>query len=144
MVCCWCTPRCLFNWNRIDYFCEKKDGNKQSQLNSANNLVENSTEVTFSKESMVTAKYCETVYYPFVDHIRRQRYGFSGSKFDVPAHLKAVSWFDGCASPLKLITSQEKMKEVIKRNIACCKHSASRTTVEQAADTGCMWKQLKK
>lgn len=49
---------------------------------------------------------------------------------------------DGCSSQLKLITSEENMN--IKKKIRCCKHSAARTAVEQAADTGCMFEQMKR
>ena len=51
---------------------------------------------------------------------------------------------DGCASQLKLITSEENMKQESALKITVCKHSAARTAVEQAADTGAMFKEMKR
>ena len=45
---------------------------------------------------------------------------------------------------MKILTSEENMKIESTKKITCCKHSAARTAVEQAADTGSMFKQLKK
>ena len=51
---------------------------------------------------------------------------------------------DGCALQLKLITSEENMMVEKRLNITCCKHSAARNALEQAADTGCMFKEMKR
>lgn len=99
---------------------------------------------TISKESKIAQLYRKKVYYPFISHIRRTKYDFDGGLEDIPDYLKCVSWMDGCNSQLRLITSEENMKEEQLRKIVCCKHSAARTAVEQAADTGSMFKQLKK
>ena len=87
--------------------------------------------------------YREKVYYPFISHIRKTKYGYDGELEDLPGYLKCVSWMDGCNSQLRLITSETNMEKEKVRNIVCCKHSSARTAVEQAADTGAMFKQLK-
>ena len=97
-----------------------------------------------SKESQVANIYRQKVYYPFIRKIREDKYLYSGSDDDVPDFLTAVSWMDGCCSQLKLITSESNMMYEKKMKIRCCKHSAARTAVEQAADTGCMFKLMKK
>ena len=84
------------------------------------------------------------VFYPFIDHIRKTKYDFNGDEDCIPDHLQCVSWMDGCNSQLKLITSDENMRKEKDKKIICCKHSAARTAVEQAADTGAMFKILKR
>ena len=116
-------------------------GSGSTGNNDANNI---DGEVQYSKESKVAKIYREKVFYPFIEHIRRTKYGFDGNIEDVPDFLKCVSWMDGCNSQLRLITSEKHMREEKKRKIVCCKHSAARTAVEQAADTGAMFKYLKK
>ena len=99
---------------------------------------------TFSKESRIAQLYREKVFYPFITHIRKTKYGYDGDIQSTPDYLQCVSWMDGCNSQLKLITSEENMKNEKMRKIVCCKHSAARTAVEQAADTGAMFKHLKR
>ena len=99
---------------------------------------------TYSKESKIAQLYQEKVYYPFINCIRRKKYNYNGDIDDIPSYLQCVSWMDGCNSQLRLITSEENMKREMKMRIVCCKHSAARTAVEQAADTGAMFKHLKK
>lgn len=97
-----------------------------------------------SKESIMAMNYREKIYYPFIHKIRTSRYGWDGDVNHIPPHLQAVSWMDGCSSQLKCITTHANMLNEDKLLITCCKHSASRTAVEQAADTGSMFKHLKK
>ena len=97
-----------------------------------------------SKESQIANLYRKSVFWPFIEEIRKTCYGFSGSNDDIPEELKCVSWFDGCNSQMKILTSEQNMKIEASKKITCCKHSASRTAVEQAADTGPMFKELKR
>ena len=107
--------------------------------NDTNNEVQK-----YSKESKIAQLYREKVFYPFISHIRKTKYGFNGNLEDLPDYLRCVSWMDGCNSQLRLITSDDNMKKEKMRKIVCCKHSAARTAVEQAADTGAMFKYLKR
>ena len=50
---------------------------------------------------------------------------------------------DGANGQLKKITCEKNLEFEKKRKVICCKHSASRTAVEQAADTGPMFKIMK-
>ena len=59
----------------------------------------------YSKESRVASIYRKSVYYPFIAKIRKDKYLFSGAIDEIPEHLRAVSWMDGCNSQLKVITS---------------------------------------
>ena len=97
-----------------------------------------------SKESQVASLYHKKVYYPFIRKICKDKYLYNGDDDMVPTYLTAISWMDGCASQLNLITSPENMQFEKDMSIRCCKHSAARTAVEQAADTGCMFKLMKK
>ena len=103
-----------------------------------------STRISTSKESKVAQLYKQEVYYPFIKKICKDKYNFDEEDSEIPNHLRAVSWMDGCASQLKLITSDSNMQVEKKLKITCCKHSASRTAVEQAADTGAMFKEMKR
>ena len=85
------------------------------------------------------------IYHPFIKHIRQTKYGWTGEDGDiVPDYLRAVSWMDGANGQIKEITQEEKMMLENELKITCCKHSAARTAVEQAADTGPMFKVMKK
>ena len=57
--------------------------------------------------------------------------------------MTAVSWFDGCGTQLTPLVTEGNMTLEKKLKICCCKHSTARTAVEQAADTGPMFKVLK-
>ena len=98
--------------------------------------------VTQSKESRVAHLYRTKVYHPFINQLRIRKYGMSESLTE-PPHLRAVSWMDGASGQLKLITNEENLKTEAALKITCCKHSAARTGVEQAADCGPMFKFLK-
>ena len=63
---------------------------------------------------------------------------------EIPDFLTAVSWMDGANGQIKKITSVESLREDEKQKIKTCKHSASRTAVEQAADCGPMFKLMKR
>ena len=113
-------------------------------IDDLSNALPNVEAQTFSKESQVASLYRRLVYYPFIKKIRKDKYNYQHKEDEeVPDYLRAISWMDGCASQIKLITSEENMIFEKKLNITCCKHSASRTAVEQAADTGCMFKRMK-
>ena len=66
--------------------------------------------IKFSKESQVAALYRKKVYHPFIRKIRKDKYSYDGDDNDVPTHLTAISWMDGCVSQLKLITSPHNMQ----------------------------------
>ena len=100
--------------------------------------------VSQSKESRIAPKYRHLIYHPFIDHIRITHYNYDPIlEADIPKHLTAVRWMDGANRQLKRITSEKNIEFEAKRRIRCCKHSASRTAVKQAADTGPMFKAMK-
>ena len=132
-----------------------RGGDKKTNCEDSSNVMNNENDdntpitsinvgETFSKESRVAQMYREKVYYPFIAKIRQDKYQWNGDIDNIPNHLRAVSWMDGCASQIKLITSEENMLMEKKLKITCNKHSASRTAVEQAADCGAMFKELKR
>ena len=123
---------------------EVEVSNSNLNRNNENTISANDTQRTFSKESRIAQLYREKVFYPFISHIRKTKYGYDGDLQSIPDYLQCVSWMDGCNSQLKLITSEENMEKEKMRKIVCCKHSAARTAVEQAADTGAMFKHLKR
>ena len=96
-----------------------------------------------SKEALQTEKYRRLVYHPFICKIRDICYDYNGPDEECPKELTAVSWFDGCGSQLRPLVTESNMKKERQMKIICCKHSAARTAVEQAADTGAMFKTLK-
>ena len=101
--------------------------------------------MALSKESLVDELYRKKVYYPFIKKIRKEKYNFDDTTGNaIPEYLWAISWMDGCSSQLKLITSESNMQVENKLKITVCKHSAARTSVEQAADAGPMFKELKR
>ena len=53
---------------------------------------------------MIAKLYREKIYYPFISHTRKTKYGFDGDVEDLPDYLQGVSWIDGCNSQLCLIT----------------------------------------
>jgi len=85
------------------------------------------------KEARVSQIYREKVYYPFINGIRMNDYGWDGIG-EVPDSLRAVSWMDGANGQMSLTTSEDSLDKDSERNIRLCKHSAARTGVEQAAD----------
>ena len=97
-----------------------------------------------SKESRIAELYRHTLYHPFIRHVRMSKYGWDGDEDSIPDYLRVVSWMDGANGQIRLIVSEENLKEEDRLCITCCKHSAARTAVEQAADTGPMFKLLKK
>ena len=99
---------------------------------------------TESKESRVAQIYREKVYHPFIQHIRKTKYGWDGNTDNILDHLQAVSWMDGANAQIKKITSNESLKIEEKMKVTICKHLASRTAVEQAADCGPMFKLMKR
>ena len=119
-----------------------KYNNNMSENNETGTA--NESAPVISKESKIAQLYRQKVFYPFIEHVRKTKYNYEGNGTDIPEHLRCVSWMDGCNSQLRLITSEENMMCERERKITCCKHSAARTAVEQAADTGAMFKILKK
>ena len=84
-----------------------------------------------SKEARIASLYRTLVYHPFIQHIRKVKYGFdTDSGEEIPEHLRAVGWMDGANGQLKEITKEERLKEEDELKISCTKHSAARTVVE--------------
>lgn len=110
------------------------DNGTQSDNHEIDESLDDTTE-KLSKESQIAEIYHRIVYYPFIRNIRISKYGHSGNDEDISDHLQAVSWMDGCNAQLKLITSEANHEKERSLKITCCKHSASRTAMEQAADT---------
>ena len=64
-----------------------------------------------SRESQIADIYRRTVYWPFIDNVRDKCYGFDTEENDeIPEGLRCVSWFDGCNSQMRVLTSDENMK----------------------------------
>ena len=116
-----------------------------SNDNQSRDIVPDHDDTTYSKESQVAALYRKLVYYPFIKKIRSDKYNYDGTDDEeIPDYLGVVSWMDGCNSQLQIITKEENMVNEKKHKITCCKHSAARTALEQAADTGPMFKETKR
>ena len=96
-----------------------------------------------SKESCEAKIYRDLVYYPFINEIRVNDYDMDPDVKVIPSNLTAVSWMDGCHGQLKLITTEDVLDTEKKAKIITCKHSAARTSVEQAAGVGPMFKMMK-
>ena len=125
------------------------DENQRSQSNSENEDVEMQEFTTIpnsceSKESRIAQLYREKVYYPFIKHIRVSKYCMDKDTETIPDSLTAISWMDGANGQIRKITSIQSLMKDEKLKIKTCKHSASRTAVEQAADCGPMFKLMKR
>ena len=87
-------------------------------------------------------RYREHVLLPFLSTCRENFYGWHRSS-PVPDTLTAVCWCDGANVQLKAITNeQQQIRDKINK-IITCKHSASRTSVEQACDCCPVFRSLK-
>ena len=127
----------------LTFVCRKHDEDKNGDEEQSENSNDDGV-VRSSKESRIASKYRHLIYHPFIDHIRITRYDWDPvTNPDVPNSLSAVSWMDGANGQLKKITCEKNLEFEKKRKVVCCKHSASRTAVEQAADTGAMFKVMK-
>ena len=121
----------------------------ESSIDTSNINIQSSTQADtyrssgMSKESRVAKIYRELVYYPFIQGIRVDDYDMDPDSTEIPTNLTAVSWMDGCHGQLKLTTTETVLKKEEKLNIITCKHSAARTSVEQASDVGPMFKNMK-
>ena len=120
---------------------ENLQDNMENNINQSD-AHEESVDNVQSKEARIAYLYRTKVYYPFITHIRKTQYGYEGGV--VPDNLKAVCWMDGANGQLKDIVREENLLEDEEMKIDSCKHSAARTGVEQAADTGPMFKIMKK
>ena len=135
-------------------FVRGNDSRSDTQVNTVDDTIDlegvnqeyvlHDDEVRYSKESIVAQMYRCKVYHPFVKTIRKDKHLFEGNDEDIPEHLRVISWMDGCASQLKRITSNANMQKEQKLKIIVRKHSAAQTAVEQAADTGAMFKEMKR
>ena len=98
-----------------------------------------------SKEARVAKIYQDKVFYPFIQYICKLKYGLQDDMEDeIPDNLTAVAWMDGANAQIKLITDEESLRHKEKLKTRRNKNSAARTSVEQAANTGPMFKMLKK
>ena len=95
------------------------------------------------KEARVAKIYREMVYYPLIHDIRVNHYDMDPNAKEIPTNLTAISWMDGCNGQLKLITQEEVLKDEETKKIISNKHSPARTAVEQAADVGPMFKNVR-
>ena len=80
---------------------------------------------------------------PFVSDCRTKLYSHAGSSA-VPDDLTAVCWCDGANVQLSAITEESHQARDYTNKIITCKHSASRTSVEQACDRCPVFRSLKK
>ena len=99
------------------------DNETNEDVHFTNEEDDNCETQRFLKESIVAHIYREKVYYPFIFHIRKTKYGYDGALEHLPDYLQCVSWMDGCNLQLRLITSEANMKKEKNRKIVCCKHS---------------------
>ena len=124
-------------------FVKGKHEDDKEEDPSANEEDEPDARMSSLKESRIASKYRHLIYHPFIDHVRITRYNWDSiNEPDIPRYLTAVSWMDGANGQLKRITCQKNIEFEGKRRVVCCKHSDSRTAVEQAADTGPMFKAI--
>ena len=87
--------------------------------------------------------YRDEVLIPFIQSTRKEYDGFSNeSNLPIPEDLTAVSWCDGDIAQVASIV--DDLDKFSKNKIIANKHSASRTGVEQAADTSKVFPMLKK
>ena len=76
-----------------------------------------------SKEARVAKIYQEKVFYPFIQHIRKVKYGLTNDNVeDIPDNLTAVAWMDGANAQIKLITGEESLRNEEKLKIRRNKH----------------------
>ena len=61
----------------------------------------------------------------------------------IPDELSAVCWCDGANTQLAAITNEDQQKEDAANKISTCKHSAARTSVEQACDACPIFRSIK-
>ena len=137
----------------VGYLCFVRSNKEEEEVSTADDSNEieeldthNTDSIDISSksvESLQTELYRKLIFHPFVEKIRKTCYGYDGNEECIPTELTAVSWCDGCGTQLNPITSENNMKIEKKLKIVCNKHSAARTAVEQAADTGSMFKSLK-
>ena len=119
---------------QCDYFDENTEENSQEGSDTTHPI---------SKEARVAKLFRTTVYHPFISDIRTNIYDHDPSQ-PIPENQRAVSWMDGANTQLKLITSEEMMELEEALKITSCKQSAARTSLEQAADAGPNFKNVKK
>ena len=91
-------------------------GNLVDEQETINTDITNSedNERTISKEARITKIYRDLVYYPFIDKIRRDTYGWDGEmdfNGNVPDYLTAVGWVDGANGQMSLTTGEESLKQ---------------------------------
>ena len=84
-------------------------GVSTSGSQSNNSLLDNGT--MYLKESKVAAIYRKTIYYPFINEIRKGKYQFDGDGIEIPYPFRNISWIDGCNSQFKSISSDENMRK---------------------------------
>ena len=86
--------------------------------------------------------YRDEVLIPFIQSTRKEYDGFSNeSNLPIPEDLTAVSLCDGDIAQVASIV--DDLDKFSKNEIIANKHSASRTRVEQAADTSKLFSMLK-
>ena len=87
--------------------------------------------------------YRENVLLPFIKNVRCRLYQHDIDS-PIPDELSAVCWCDGANTQLAAITNEDQQKEDASNKIITCKHSAARTSVEQACDCCPIFRSLKK
>ena len=78
----------------------------------------------------------------FIKSVRSRLYQH-GDDSPLPDELIAVCWCNGVNTQLAVITNETQQKEDAMNKIITCKHSASRTSVEQACDCCRIFRSIK-
>ena len=119
--------------------------NNPMDEDDTNNIDPNESNLNLPcKEARVAKIYREKIYYPLIKDIRVNHYNMDPNTEVIPDNLRAISWMDGCHGQLKLITIEGVLDKEKNLNIVSDKHSPARTGVEQAADLGPMFRNLRK
>ena len=87
--------------------------------------------------------YRENVLLPFIKNVRSRLYQHDNNT-PIPDELSAVCWCDGANTQLAAIINEEQQNDDATNKIITCKHSAARTSVEQACDCCPIFRSLKK
>ena len=95
-----------------------------------------------SAEQLNFEWYRSNILLPFINVCREKYYSWEPNS-TVPEDLTAVCWCDGANVQLNSIINEEQQEKDSISKIVTCKHSRSRTAVEQACDVSPMFRTLK-